>query len=427
MTSSQPSVDILYARETTDLVAARLPAITVVFAAVFSLAWLFEYLAHPERMMVYMTTFVVELSLCAIAVAVVQTQWGRGHAIAVASTTCVLIFGMITSYHVRLGGETEIMAFALMYIVTGMTVGLPLGFWGQLPIAVAAVAAYVSAVLFGARSVVSVPLITLGMASVGGLSVAGAAFLDRYRFSSFNRADELRQANAALAHANEAKNMFLANISHELRTPLNVVLGYTDLILEDNFGPLPESMRDPLERVVTNAQVLVRLIADLLDLSRIESGRLVMRIEAVDLCTLLREVSAAIPAELGDKPVRLVVEIPESMVAKADRDRLRQVLVNLLSNAAKFTPAGEIYVRAKRVSDMIEIEVVDSGVGITPEDLPHVFEPFRRAANAKEFSGLGIGLSISDRLVRAMGGQLTVESELDRGSRFRVSLLAAAP
>jgi signal transduction histidine kinase len=422
---TSPSIEELYAEETADMIAARLPSMCLAFAGVFSAAWLFEYIAHPERMRSYAIVFALELLACAAAVALTRRPRGRRHGVAIVASTCCVLFMLIGSYHVLLHGETEIMALALVYLVTGVTVGIPLGGYGQLPIAVAAALAYLGAVALGAVSVTPVPLTALGLVSIGALSVVGATLLDRYRYASFRRTEELRHANVALAHANEVKNLFLANVSHELRTPLNVVLGYAQLMLDDGFGPLPESMRQPLERMVASSRTLVYLIGDLLDLSRIEAGRLSVNLEPVALAPLFAELSTMVAQSIAHKPVRFIAEDPDGLIVTADHDRLRQVLVNLLSNAAKFTPKGEIRLRAAVSNRTIRIEVVDTGVGIAAADLPHLFEPFHRASNAKEFGGVGIGLSISVRLARAMGGDIAVESEPNSGSRFSLQLHAA--
>jgi len=420
------SIEELYAKETAKLTAARLPALTLLFALVFGVAWLLEYLGHPERMVYYAEIFGAELLLCAIAVALSRTDRGQRHSVAIVAVTCALLCGLIATYHILLGGETEIMALALVYIVTGITVGIPLGGWGQLPVAAAAVLAYLAAVWSGAMSVTPVALTVLGLVAIGALSVAGATFLDRYRYASFRRTEELRQANAELAKANEAKNLFLANVSHELRTPLNVMLGYSQLMLDDGFGPLPEPLRQPLERMVSSTQSLVYLISDLLDLSRIEAGRLSVVLERVELAPLFDELAAFIRPALANKPVRFVAESPDGLAVTADRDRLRQVLVNLLSNAGKFTARGEIRLCAHTLdTGGVEIEVRDTGIGIEPHDLGRIFEPFHRAANAKEYGGVGIGLSISGRLARAMGGEIVVRSTVDHGSTFGVRLQPA--
>ncbi|MBI4514526.1 MAG: HAMP domain-containing histidine kinase [Deltaproteobacteria bacterium] len=421
-----PTIEQVYAEETVRLAASRLPALAVVFAALMAAAWLPESLVHPERVTLYAGLFGVQLLGCVGAVMLTRSNWGRGYSPAIVACTSIWLCSVMGVYHAALHGEAELLALALAGMVTGVGVLVPLGVRGQLPVALGAIGTYGIAAVAGARSSTSIALTALGVAAIGGLSVAGAAVLDRYRYASFRRTEQLRRANAALAQANEAKNLFLANVSHELRSPLNVILGYAQLMLDDSFGPLPPDLRQPLERVVASTQSLVYLISDLLDLSRIEAGRLAVSLKPVELAPLFAELESFILPALVAKPVRFVAEEAGTLAVTADPDRLRQVLVNLLTNAAKFTPSGEIRLRAVADGDGVGIEVTDTGIGIAAEDLPHIFEPFYRGAGTKQYGGVGIGLSISARLARAMGGELIAHSRLNEGSRFTVRLPAAA-
>jgi signal transduction histidine kinase len=420
------SIERLYSEETERLVATRLPVLTLVFAVIFAVAWALEVLAHPQRTVAYGVIFGLELVVCLAGVLLTRAERYQQHSIQIVVGVCAALCALIGMYYAIVRGDAAILALALAYLVTGVTVFLPLGARGQFAVAVAATIAYGGALFCGAPNASSDSIIGLGLVSIGGLSVAGAAALENYRYASFRRAEELRQANTALAKANEAKNLFLANVSHELRTPLNVMLGYSQLMLDDGFGPLSPELRAPLERMIASTQSLVYLISDLLDLSRIEAGRLEVHQERVKLAPLFEELAAYVASGLVAKPVRFVSEDPGELAVTADPDRLRQVLVNLLSNATKFTEKGEIRLRAAASeSASVEIDVVDSGVGIAPEDLPLIFEPFHRAHNAKEVGGVGIGLSISARLARAMGGEITVRSTPNQGSTFSVRLQAA--
>ncbi len=422
------STKTLYAAETARLVAARVPALTAVFVVTFAAAYVPEHLAHPGRSLLYGTIFGIEVLVCLVAVVITRREPGTRHSRMVVTVACVLLCLLIGAYNTLAHGEAEVLALALAYLMTGVTVFLPLGGWGQFPVVAAALCAYLGAVSLGAESVTSIPITTIGLTAIGALTVAGAVSLERYRYDSFHRNEELRQANAALAQANEAKNMFLANVSHELRTPLNVILGYVQLALDGSFGQVPAAVRQPLLRVVASAQTLVYLINDLLDLSRIEAGQLTVNLEPVALAPLFGEVAALIAASVESKPVSVVAEDPGGLTVVADRDRLRQVLVNLLSNAVKFTERGEIRLGASPDpgdARRVRLRVSDTGIGIAPVDLPQIFEPFHRATNAKEFGGVGIGLSISARLTREMGGEISVDSVVDRGSRFSVCLPAA--
>jgi signal transduction histidine kinase len=245
--------------------------------------------------------------------------------------------------------------------------------------------------------------------------------------------DEIQDKNRQLQSASEHKSQFLANMSHELRTPLNAILGYTELILDNLYGETPGKMREVLDRIQQNGKHLLGLINDVLDLSKIEAGRLDLSPQTMEVAPVIEEVIdiARQPAEQNKS--RLVVETQESLGSlTADPMRLRQVLLNLLSNACKFTNEGEVTLRARRVADGrggVELSVADTGIGMTPEQQAKLFEEFTQAdkTTAQRFGGTGLGLAISRKLARMMGGDITVTSEPGKGSVFTVRLPAGAP
>ena len=236
------------------------------------------------------------------------------------------------------------------------------------------------------------------------------------------RNDELRAAAVR-------KDEFLASVSHELRTPLNVVLGYIDLLLDHSFGPLEPAQRDILHRITKNASNLSHLINDLLDLSRIEAGRLRIEMGAVPLEPLFADLSAVMTVLLAGHDVTFSAEIatPGASV-RADPNRLKQIVSNLLVNAVKFTERGTIALRAEVLAPgRVEVSVADTGIGIPVDQQRAVFEPFRQAHDGeRRAAGAGIGLSIAARLATLMGGELGVTSAPGRGSRFALHLDAVA-
>ena len=240
--------------------------------------------------------------------------------------------------------------------------------------------------------------------------------------------EELRAANQALASVAQTKDEFLASVSHELRTPLHAVLGITEAIQENVYGALNDRQLQAVQTIEASGRDLLALINDVLDVAKIEAGRLDLDCQpfAVDsLCQsslrLLREAAAKKHLTLD---LRLDPDAPQLV---ADARRLKQVLVNLLSNAVKFTPDGgriEVATAADRETQRLEISVSDSGIGIAPENLPKLFQPFRQidARLAREYSGTGLGLALVRRLVELHGGSVSVESRPGEGSRFIVSL-----
>jgi signal transduction histidine kinase len=244
------------------------------------------------------------------------------------------------------------------------------------------------------------------------------------------RTAELEEKSRQLALASEHKSQFVANMSHELRTPLNAIIGLTDMMVTHapRFGT--EKAQEPLTRVHRAGTHLLGLINGVLDLAKIEAGKLEINPQSVNLGPLLDEV-ADTARQLAEKNQnRLVVEGREGLgILTVDPLRLRQILLNLLSNACKFTQAGEVKLAARKVSDgksFVEFAVSDTGIGMTSEQLARLFQEFTQAeaSTAQRFGGTGLGLAITRKLARMMGGDVTVASEHGKGSVFTVQLPA---
>jgi two-component system, chemotaxis family, CheB/CheR fusion protein len=233
------------------------------------------------------------------------------------------------------------------------------------------------------------------------------------------------QGRAGAEAANVAKSGFLANMSHDLRTPLNAIAGYTQLLELGIHGPVTDAQRTDFGRIEQNARHLLSLINDILNFAKLESGRLEFRIADVPVADLIVELEEMIAPHVGTKLIRFQRAECTACV-RADPERLRQILLNLLSNAAKFTPqAGRIGIRCTVLGDVVQIAVWDTGIGIAPDQLTHVFEPFvqvGRGLTSPSPDGVGLGLTISRDLARAMGGELTVVSAAGEGSTFTLTL-----
>jgi PAS domain S-box-containing protein len=238
------------------------------------------------------------------------------------------------------------------------------------------------------------------------------------------RTQALTDANQRLREADRLKSEFLATMSHELRTPLNAILGFSSLMLSEKPDTLSESQRRSLGFVHAAGHHLLALINDLLDLSRIESGRMELAIEAVDAAELVSEVMALLQPAATAKGLVLQQHTATPLPLHTDRRKLYQVLLNLVNNAIKFTPAGQVQVRARLADGTLQLEVQDTGVGISAEQLATLFQPFRQldASLRRVHEGTGLGLYLCRRLLDLMGGQIDVQSTPGAGSCFRVHL-----
>jgi CheY-like chemotaxis protein len=233
-------------------------------------------------------------------------------------------------------------------------------------------------------------------------------------------AEEYGREQAATARL---KSQFLANFSHEIRTPLNGIIGYVDLLSREEGKRLTAHGRRDLSTVRRNAKTLLALINDILDLSKIEAGQVDVVEEQVDLKTLAEECGATVEEILRGRDVELVIDVAEDAESLiTDGLKMRQILLNLMSNAAKFTEVGEVALHATAEGDSLHVVVEDTGVGMSPEDLPHIFEKFRQVdgSRTRTKGGTGLGLAIVHELVLLLGGTIDVESTLGRGTTFDV-------
>jgi len=242
-------------------------------------------------------------------------------------------------------------------------------------------------------------------------------------------ATELAQAREAADAANHAKSAFLANMSHELRTPMNAILGYSEMLMEDAVDEGNEESAADLQKIHSAGKHLLALINDVLDLAKVEAGKMDVHLERFSLRPMLEEVATTVDTLVKKNDNRLRLEVDPSLgEMRADITKVRQALFNLLSNAAKFTHQGEIELRVRAVQEegvnWVLMSVSDSGIGIPPEKLGHVFEEFSQAeeSTSRNYGGTGLGLPISRRFCQMMGGDILVESTPGEGSTFTIRL-----
>jgi len=233
--------------------------------------------------------------------------------------------------------------------------------------------------------------------------------------------EEIQEKSRQVEEASKHKSQFLANMSHELRTPLNAILGYTELVFDGIYGDPPEKMHNVLERIQTNGKHLLGLINDVLDLSKIEAGQLVLTLNEYSIKDMMQGVYVAIEPLAGNKKLSFKLEVPSDLPrAHGDERRLSQVLLNLVGNAIKFTDTGEVAMKASSINGSYTIAVKDTGPGIAEADQAKIFEEFQQSesTHTKAKGGTGLGLAIAKRIVEMHGGRLWVESQLGSGSTF---------
>ena len=286
----------------------------------------------------------------------------------------------------------------------------------------------------GVRSYVSVPLVARGQV-LGAMTLAAADALPRFTGDDVARLEELGRRvalavdNARLygeaIHANAAKGEFLAVMSHELRTPLNAIIGYADLLDAGVAGDLNPRQREQLGRIRIGSKHLLRLIEEVLLFSRLEAGREEVLRERADLAVLAREACALVEPLAKEKRLAFHVDLaPEPVWVETDTGKVHQIVLNLLSNAVKFTDAGEVALTLQVEGAEAVLQVRDTGIGIAPENLERIWDAFSQVEQAptRRVGGTGLGLSVTRNLARLLGGDVTVESQMGRGSAFTLRL-----
>jgi len=245
----------------------------------------------------------------------------------------------------------------------------------------------------------------------------------------FDKALERRSLRAKVGHLeemNRLKSEFLANMSHELRTPMNAIIGYSSLLLDKVYGEISPKQEQGIKRIDTNAKNLLQLINNILDLSKLAAGRMSLFVEPCDLKDITEEVLGTMDCLARERKLTLTSDVSEPILLRTDKTKLKQVLINLIGNAIKFTHQGGVSIKAEALTgpSRVRLYVQDTGIGIKDEDLPLVFEEFKQldASPTREYGGTGLGLSITKKIVELFGGAIQVKSAVGVGSTFTVTL-----
>jgi signal transduction histidine kinase len=289
--------------------------------------------------------------------------------------------------------------------------------------------------LVGWISILSATIYMSWMAIYYANMIARRSELEREAERHRETAVRLRAAKDMADKANRAKSIFLAKMSHELRTPLNAVIGFSEILLEEaEFDDGNDRRKADLRRINSAGKHLLSLVTDVLDLSKIESDHIDLKVQQFDLNEMIREVVATAQPLVQENNNKLIVRLPSGLgVVSSDQTKLRQSALNLLSNAAKFTRDGTITFSVQRrkrdAGDWIEIQVVDTGIGIADDEIEKLFQNFGQASRstATKFGGTGLGLALSQKLCGLMGGGISVSSVVGQGSCFTMRVLASMP
>lgn len=239
-----------------------------------------------------------------------------------------------------------------------------------------------------------------------------------------SKKDELEQANIKLLEIDQLKRMFIASMSHELRTPLNSIIGFTGIMLMGLTGELNEEQKKQLTMAKASADHLLALVNDIIDMSKIEADKAEIKIDELDITKVLKEITDSFQITVKEKGIKMPIRMPKRLKVISDKRRIQQIMMNLVSNAVKFTDEGEIEIKVTEEDGMVEVSVKDSGPGIKQEDMDRLFKTFSRIhVEGEEYKeGTGLGLHLSRKIADLLGGEITAESEFGKGSTFTLTL-----
>jgi signal transduction histidine kinase len=412
-------------RELEALALRRLPFAIGILLAFLAGAFPIELYYYPSHRVYYLSVLVLEAGVSALAY-VLATQIPSSTRLIAAAWGAAMAL-CIVGYYPLVGGDATLAMTALVCLIAAMPAMLPFDWYHQVAIGGAAILGLVSLVLAGLPTSLPLPYLAIALASVLLISAIAAYSTVRFRLDAAAREHGLREARdelgRALALAEGAVQMrsrLVANVSHEFRTPVHVIIGYADMLLDDQTDPA--MARHLIGRVRDKAIQLDELISQLLDLSRLSCGHLERTVGDIDVPGLLEDIADGTRRLIGRRPVRVRVECAVGRL-RSDPARVRQILSNLATNAAKFTSRGEVRFVARSAPGGIVLQVCDSGCGIPAEKHESIFGAFEQVSpRGGESAGIGLGLAIVKQLSDLLDGSVQVVSEPGRGATFTVRL-----
>lgn len=435
--AERPSLDVPRARARPEdyralahqRVAVRATGAFALLLACAGVSTVFEVLRFPERRgwMLASDAVLLGIALGALAIVRVRADWSIPVLV-----VCVNLVGVVlNAYHAVVGAEIAMCVWTLTALLASSALLLPWGWRAQALASIGVVASYPLLLLGGEGAMLTWAAGAMYVAWVVGLSTLGSAFIEGYLATDFARAVEREEllareqaARRAAEEASQAKDYFMAKVSHELRTPLSAIVGWTAVLADSAVNE--EMHRRALEAIERGGRSLAQLIDDLVDVARIESGKLRLGMQPIEIAPVVQMAIEAMRPTSDARGVALTAHLATGEHVPGDPYRLQQVVWNLVSNAIKFTAAGgSVDVELERVDDLVELRVRDTGSGIAPDLLPHVFEPFWQADGEVTYrhGGLGLGLAIVRQLVDLHSGTVSVESASEgRGTVFTVRL-----
>jgi signal transduction histidine kinase len=407
------------------LARARMPMAIGMLLAFLVGALPIELYYYPKHIDGYIAVLALEFVLSGVAILAVR--WWPRHARAIATAWASMMGVCMIGYYPLVGGDATLALAALLCLISAMPAILPFGLWHQIILCGVCTIGFVGIVAFDVKSALPWPYLLVSLMAVGSLSTIGASSLVGYRLEALQREAVLRQAHEnlhlALGRAESAvelRSRLVANVSHELRTPVNVIVGYADMVLDAIDDP--KLVRGLARRIRQYAVSLDALISELLDLSKLSCGKVDLAVERIDLPRLVDEVAHDARLMTRGKPIAVFAECSVPEVA-SDAMRLRQILNNLVTNAARATRSGRITVRADREHDCLVMSVSDTGCGIAIDKQALIFNAFEQGGQAgSATSGIGLGLAIVRQLTDVLGGEVSVVSAPGAGATFTVRL-----